>query len=232
MSGSERIGMVAIVCLTAAAGCSTLTPVSVEPFPMQWEITDDGTFKFCKSRDDSGGMAGKVLHGTLGVGQRGDTSACLDTASIESKADRNNLQHTLLGMATRLCADFRERLYKQTLSPLYLRTTGSLGKVAAVSLIPHNATADAVSAASEVAGTVAGDIDGYFRETKMNIALSGIELARTRVFKQIVRSAGDDLTAYPVGRAINDALRYHGVCTLAEGLSEAGSAVEAATNEE
>lgn len=230
-AGKERIASIIAAILVAAmpAGCSTLTPVSVEPFPMQWEIKD-GALKFCKSRDDTGGVAGNVLHGTFGWGQQGDTEKCLDTASISSKASRNDLQHSLLGMATRLCREFRERLYKQTLSPLYLRTTGSLGKAAAVSLIPHQATADALGAASEVAGTVAGDVDGYFRETKLNIALAGVELARTRVFKQIIRSRREDLVDYPVGRAINDALRYHGVCTLADGLSEAGGAVEAATN--
>ena len=45
------------------------------------------------------------------------------------------------------------------------------------------------------------------------------------------QSARENLIDYPVGRAINDALRYHGVCTLADGLSEAGGAVEAATNQ-
>ena len=65
------LGCASAVGLCMVGGCSTLTPVSVEPFPMQWEITNDGALKFCKSKDDAGGMAGKVLHETFGLGQRG-----------------------------------------------------------------------------------------------------------------------------------------------------------------
>ena len=41
-------------------------------------------------------------------------------------------------------------------------------------------------------GTLAGDLDGYFRETKLTIALAGVELARPRIFKQIHWSRTDD----------------------------------------
>ncbi|MCY3837690.1 MAG: hypothetical protein OXH09_03405 [Gammaproteobacteria bacterium] len=160
---------------------------------------------------------------------RVNPTMCIDTSNITTTQQRNDLQHRLMGMATQLCLDFRTKLYGETKRPIYLRAAGSLTGVASATLIPHNTTAEAVGSAGDVVGSVAGDLDGYFRETKMNIALSGVELARTRLFKQIIRSREDDLETYPVGRAINDVMRYHGVCTLADGLSESAGAVEAAT---
>lgn len=217
MKASLAMALVAVV----AAGCSLIpAPVAVEPFPMEWVATDHG-LEFCE-RTKKSFWRGKSQAAPTG---------CIDTRAVTTVQQRNDLQHRLMGMATQLCSQFKERLYGETKRPMYLRAAGSLTGVASATLIPHDMTAEAVSATGNVVGTVAGDLDGYFRETKMNIALSGVELARTRVFKQIIRSKDDDLKSYPVGRAVNDAMRYHGVCTLADGLSESAGAVEAATND-
>ena len=54
--------------------------------------------------------------------------------------------------------------------------------------------------------------------------MSGIEHARTRVFKKTLNDVTKDLKEYPVARAVNDAFRYHSVCTLTDGLVEASRA--------
>ena len=68
-------------------------------------------------------------------------------------------------------------------------------------------------------------MDGYLDADKIEIALLGIELARTDIFKKVLESANEDLSEYPVNRAINDAMRYHGVCNLQDGLSTSADAV-------
>ena len=209
----------ATMATATVGGCTLLpAPVAVDPFPMEW-VAVDGDLEFCQ-------RVGKRPRRNQ---NKVNSARCIDTGGITTIEQRNDLQHRLMGMATQLCLDFRTKLYGETKRPIYLRAAGSLAGVASATLIPHDMTAEAVGSAGHVVGSVAGDLDGYFRETKMNIALSGVELARTRLFKQIVRSRRDDLETYPVGRAINDAMRYHGVCTLADGLSESAGAVEAAT---
>lgn len=209
----------ATMAMAAAGGCTLLpAPVAVDPFPMEWVAVDQG-LEFCE----------RVRKRPWRPRAKVNPARCIDTGSITTIQQRNDLQHRLMGMATQLCLDFRTKLYGETKRPIYLRAAGSLTGVASASLIPHDMTAEAVRSAGDVVGSVAGDLDGYFRETKMNIALSGVELGRTRLFQQIIRSRQDDLETYPVGRAINDAMRYHGVCTLADGLSESAGAVEAAT---
>ena len=216
----KRLVALAITAVAVAAGgCALVSaPVAVSPFPMEWVAMDRG-LEFCE----------RVTKRPWRSRAKANPRRCINTASVTTVQERNDLQHRLMGMATQLCLDFRAKLYGETKRPIYLRAVGSITGVASASLIPHDMTAEAVGSAADVVGSVAGDLDGYFRETKMNIALSGVELARTRLFRQIIRSREDDLEVYPVGRAINDAMRYHGVCTLADGLSESAGAVEAAT---
>ena len=58
----------------------------------------------------------------------------------------------------------------------------------------------------------------------LQTTLLGIELARSRIFRQIHDQRQADLIDYPVSRAVNDAIRYHGVCNLEEGDAEASKA--------
>jgi len=67
-----------------------------------------------------------------------------------------------------------------------------------------------------------------YETESLNVALSGIERARRRVFIQISKKLEADLVQYPVARAVNDAYRYHSVCTLLDGLIEAANAVKSA----
>ena len=65
--------------------------------------------------------------------------------------------------------------------------------------------------------------DGYANQ--LETALLGIEIARTRIFLKILAEQKNNLLDYPLGRAVNDALRYHSVCNLTEGISEASRAL-------
>ena len=53
----------------------------------------------------------------------------------------------------------------------------------------------------------------------------GIELARTRIFRNILNGQGSSLINYPLSRAVNDAMRYHGVCNRSDGASESSRAL-------
>ena len=151
----------ATMAMAAAGGCTLLpAPVAVDLFPMEWVAVNQG-LEFCE----------RVRKRPWRPQARMDPERCIDTGNIATTQQRNDLQHRLMGMATQLCLDFRTKLYGETKRPIYLRAAGSLAGVASATLIPHDMTAKAVGSAGGVVGSVAGDLDGYFRETKMNIAI-------------------------------------------------------------
>lgn len=191
------------VLLTSA--CSTTMPVGVGAFPKTIDVVD-GKYVVCN---------------------RGDAAGCVDVTDYDV-AERNMLQHTLLSIATDECHRFKMDLYGWSRVGIF--SGGFSHVLSAVSaVLPHKATSRAVAGGGAVSAAIGGDIDGYFRESKLGVALAGIELARTRVFFQIKEKHATGTDKYPVSRAFNDAVRYHAVCTLPNGLDEAGGAVEDAT---
>ena len=65
--------------------------------------------------------------------------------------------------------------------------------------------------------------DSYAQD--LESALLGVEIARTRIFKSILKGQQKNLLKYPLSRAVNDAMRYHSVCNLAEGKAESSRAL-------
>ena len=194
-----------LVAALLTTACSTTMPIGVGPFPKTIDAAN-----------------GKYL-----VCDRGSTAGCVDVTDYDVE-QRNLLQHTLLSIATDECHQFKTNLYGWSRVGIF--SGGVSHMLSAVSaVLPHKATSRAVAGGGAVSAAIGGDIDGYFRESKLAVALAGIELARTRVFYQIKEKYDTDTVKYPVSRAFNDAVRYHVVCTLPNGLDEAGGAVEDAT---
>lgn len=142
----------------------------------------------------------------------------------ETKDERNNLQHALFGIATSLCNDFRTTLSRQPRKAVWVRIVAGLLS-AASPVVSGERTADAVAAAGSFSNVAAGELDSYLDDERIRIALLGIELARTSLFKKLIKEHGKSLSEYPVNRAVNDAFRYHGVCNLQDGLAASADAV-------
>ena len=187
-------------------------PIGVPPFPKVMAL-DDAAIRLCDRAQTSGVAAD-----------------CLDLADYSEKERRNQLQHSLLAIATDVCHAYKMRLYGWTRFGLFSGAVSHLTG-AASAITGHKATSRTLVGIGTATGAIGGDFDSYFRQSRLSIALSGIELGRTRVFKQIAREQRKDIDQYPVAQAVNDALRYHQVCNLPEGLSESASAVESATRE-
>ena len=198
-----------IACLT---GCMSSMPVGVGPFPKTIDIAD-GRSVVCD-------RAGKERTG------RGVNRQCEDVTDY-TEGQRNRLQHVLLGIATDECQDFKGRVYGWT--RFGIASGGISHLMAGASAVStHIPTSQLMAGVGSLSTAIGGDVGAYFRESKLAVALGGIEIARTRIFRQIKDKKGASLVDYPVSRAFNDALRYHGVCTLPEGISESASAVEEA----
>ena len=195
------------------AACSTIPkptgPVAAQQFRLQWKFvtTDDQPeLQLCWI-------------------EKRQTVGCLDWASsIDTKEERNNFQHALLGISTSLCADFRAALANQPKKALWVGIVSELFS-AASPVVSDETRSRVVAAAGSFTSKTASEIDSYLDAEKIEIALLGIELARTDIFKSVIKNADKDLADYPVNRAINDALRYHGVFNLQDGLSASADAV-------
>ena len=204
--------VIAVLAGTLSA-CSAIprpfVPVAVEQFPFQWKFVaedDEPELQLCWVEKEQ-------------------TVGCLDwPSSIKTKEDRNNFQHALFGIATSLCSDFRATLANQPKKALWVGIVSELLS-AASPVISDETRSRVVAAAGSFTSITASEMDGYLDADKIEIALLGIELARTDIFKKVLESANEDLSEYPVNRAINDAMRYHGVCNLQDGLSTSADAV-------
>ncbi len=152
------------------------------------------------------------------------TPCTFNPAGEDAIARRNELQNILLGKATNACTGFKEHLVAQ----LKADTMGfglltQAFSVAGAS-IAHGGTAKALSASGAGMSAISSTHRKTYEVESLNIVMSGIERARTRVFKQILPNMTKDVQTYPVARAVNDAFRYHAVCTLTDGFVEASRA--------
>ena len=187
-------------------------PVGVKAFPLEIGPVDD-KLMLCRSHHL----------------EKKEADKCLDLADYATPLKRDQLQHALLGMATYRCHLFKMRLYGMTQVDLLAGSFGDLSSAAAT-VLSHDFDAAVANAVATVSGSVGTSFESYFRDTKIELAISGIELARTRIFKQISDKKKKPIEDYPVTRAYNDALRYHNVCNLPEGLSATSGAVKEATS--
>lgn len=220
----RAVGLAAVLATTT--GCISVpklvAPVGVGPLPYDWRLAESGA-------DSSAKIAPQLCRMKKGwlFGRRYASDVCYGITGLDVRG-RNELQHMLMGSATQACHEFKRKLYSMTKGGMVFGAVSQLSS-AASGLLGGGKDPAIAAAAGTVAGGIGADFDGYFRETKLAIALSGVELARTRIFKQVKDQEGKSVEEYPVARAVNDAFRYHNVCTLAEGLSESAGAVEAAT---
>ena len=147
-----------------------------------------------------------------------------ELASNSLRYARNEVQHTILGVATTKCNEFKRVLTARSRGQLLgAETLSLLFSAGAAFADTQQLTKGLAAAAGAFTGFSNLMQDGYTDE--LENALSGIEIARTRVFNQIRNAQEENLLDYPLSRAVNDAMRYHSVCNLDEGISEVSKAI-------
>ena len=153
-----------------------------------------------------------------------------DTESVNVlTVARNEFQHALLSKSTTLCNEFKGRyVHKSTRSVVGSESLSILFSAASVAT-GHATIAKSLAAAAGASNAVSGLFeDRYSGDADM--VLSGIEVERTRIFKQIQKGQTKTVIEYPVNQAVNDAIRYHAVCNMVEGQNAAESAVKDAAD--
>jgi hypothetical protein len=146
---------------------------------------------------------------------------------------RNAVQDRILAASTQRC-----NFYKQYLRRIDQSTNLFLGSLTtitgAVGAIVTGATAARVLAgsASMFSGLRSEFNETMFAGLAMQVITDGIDLRRNKLREKIEtrRTANNNETNYTVELAVNDALEFHGACSLTVGLKEAGAAIKRAQN--
>ena len=214
----QRPRLLLILFFACLTGCAV--PTAVDPLPyFQHDRRDSnavGTLELCRLYSRYGFADGSCGSADWNV----RLFNAEDLASEEIKSARNELQNSILSVSTSMCSEFKQRLEVSSGGQLLRSEALALLFSAGAALGGSEEIARGLAALAG-ASTGFGRLieDGYIND--MEVAQQGIELARSRVFRQINGGQEKNLLEYPLARAVNDALRYHAVCNVAEGKSEA-----------
>ena len=211
---------VTVLCMVPVLiGCMA-APVHVEPLSISASAATNAQSDLCE------------LYANYGLAERSTCRPVMPTEETkeEFRFRRNSLQHALLSESTARCEKFKSKFSgRPTFGVIRLESLSALLSAGAA-VVSGPGLARSLAAAAGTTTTVSGVVEEQYLNDSDSV-FSGIELERRRIFLQIRDSRDKDVFEYPVTQAVNDALRYHGVCNLVEGRSTSASAVESAVSE-
>lgn len=213
-------GLVLIV--VGMAGCAV--PTTVDPLPYYSNDGRDGeivsTRELCRLYSRYGFANGNCEDPDWDVRMFSEA----DLGSLELQSARNELQNSMLSVSSSMCSSFKQKLETRSRGQL-------LGSEALALLLSAGAALGGSEQIAKGLAALAGASTGYGRliddgyVNDLETTHQGIELARTRVFRQIYSQQDRNLLEYPLSRAVNDAMRYHAVCNVSEGQSETSRSI-------
>lgn len=145
---------------------------------------------------------------------------------------RNQIQDEILRASEQRC-----NVYKG-----YIRRTQSSSNFVFGSLATLLGGLGAIFTDATVARSLAGSAgivsginaeyqQAYFSNLATEVIVDGIETRRKRIRNEIaVMQQSHDLSTYTVQAAVLDAVRFHGACTIVEGLREASQSIKTVQN--
>lgn len=155
--------MVTAVVLLVLSGCSWATRGGLVVGPTEPLITQNEL------------KALYVAHGFM-------ASNAFTQGDALPRIRRNELQNVLLGMATDQCTEFKANLATRLKSGRLRFGLGTHLFNAAGAVVQHELTAKALSATGAATSALGNVYETTYEVQALNVAMSGIERARTRVF--------------------------------------------------
>jgi hypothetical protein len=144
---------------------------------------------------------------------------------------RNDLQDRIIAASNQKCAAFIRMLVSSK-----AQTNMAWGNLAtllsgAASVTTPGSAARVLSAGSTLSSGILARYDqAYFNNLALNVVSSGISRQRDGILRQIHVSRAESMSAYPVNRAVADALNYHAACNIVSGLETAAAATGASVD--
>lgn len=144
---------------------------------------------------------------------------------------RNDLQDRILAASNQKCAAFIRMLVSSKAQTNMVWGNFATLLSGAASVTTPGSVARVLSAGSTLSSGILARYDqAYFNNLALNVVSSGISRQREGILKQIQASRTQPMAAYPVNRAVADALNYHAACNIISGLETAAAATSAGTN--
>lgn len=149
------------------------------------------------------------------------------TSTAEYKYRRNELQDRLISVSNQRCATYlRVMTSSKAQSQMGWGGLATLLSGAASVTTPASA-ARILSAGSTVSnGLLSKYNEAYFNNLTVQVISTGITKQREVALVNIQKQRDASLVAYPVNRAIADALNYHAMCNVVAGLEMAAAATK------
>jgi hypothetical protein len=160
------------------------------------------------------------------------SSAQSDTAKVEEfKYRRNDLQDRIIAASNQRCGAFL-RILVSSKSQTQVGWGGFATLLSgAASVATPASAARALAAGSTVSnGFLSLYNEAYFNNLTVNVISAGISKQREGLLQYMTTERQLSLSAYPVNRAIADALTYHSACNVITGLEAAANATKSAAN--
>nr|VFK00874.1 MAG: hypothetical protein BECKLFY1418A_GA0070994_11283 [Candidatus Kentron sp. LFY]VFK22288.1 MAG: hypothetical protein BECKLFY1418C_GA0070996_11149 [Candidatus Kentron sp. LFY] len=150
---------------------------------------------------------------------------------------RNRIQDRIMAASEQRCNVFKTYIKRlDSTNEIFTDSMATLlGGLGAIFTSAN--TARALSGSAAIFSGIGAEFEqGFFANVATHVLVPGIELKRKEIRKEIdeKRKTRDDritnIANYTVERAIGDAIRFHGACSIDVGIAAAGEAVKEANN--
>ncbi len=148
---------------------------------------------------------------------------------VKLKYRRNDLQDTIIAASNQRCGAYlRVLVSSKSQTQMGWGSLTTLLTGAATVTTPISAARLLTAGSTVTSGVMGVYNEAYFNNLTVNIISAGIAKHREGLLQYMGGERSKDMTAYPVNRAIADALSYHAACNIVSGLEAAASATNAA----
>mgnify|MGYP001581180867 CR=1 FL=1 len=143
---------------------------------------------------------------------------------------RNDLQDRIIAASNQRCGTFL-RVLVSSKSQTQMGWGGFATLLSgAASVVTPASAAKALAAGSTVSNAFLSLYnEAYFNNLTVNVNSAGISKQREGLLQHMTVERAKPLSAYPVNRAIADALIYHSACNIITGLDAASAAIQSST---
>ena len=142
---------------------------------------------------------------------------------------RNDLQDRIIAASNQRCGAYlRVLVSSKSQTQMGWGSLTTLLTGAATVTTPISAARLLTAGSTVTSGVMGVYNEAYFNNLTVNIISAGIAKHREGLLQYMGGERSKDMTAYPVNRAIADALSNHAACNIDSGLEAAASATNAA----
>ena len=160
---------------------------------------------------------------------RSSLLSLLAATQAQLKYRRNDLQDRIIAASNQRCGTYlRVLMSSKSQNQMGMGSLTTLLSGAATVTTPISAARLLTAGSTVTSGVMGVYNEAYFNNLTVNVISAGIAKHREGLLQYMDAGRGKDMKAYPVNRAIADALSYHEACNIVTGLQAASSATNAA----